>query len=168
MERTNKTVESEIVKNMEIANSWTSHADEWTMPLDNFKRIMSGLKALSDRQSTAALKVLTAAQDYVNESEGARGASYKTKWALSEALYVYSRIIGDTDLTHAIEAFEQNGGSLMFKHTDAAYDGEVVTLTLKGLLAYVNQDHSSGWTDYTAEDWQEGMKEWTDLEIVKW
>ena len=168
MERTNKTVESEIAQNIEDANSWTSHADEWTLTLDNFKRIMSGLKALSDRQNTAALKVLTAAQDYVSETVNEGGATFKTQWALSEALYVYSRVIGETDFTHALIAFEQNGGSLMFKHTDSFYNGEVETLTLKGLLYYINRDHSDEWTDYTAEDWQEGMKEWTDLEIVKW
>lgn len=166
MERTNKTVESEIVNHLETANSIRPH--EWSMPLSKFKGIMGELKELSDRQSTAALKVLTSAQDYVNESEGARGASYKTKWALSEALYVYSRIIGDTDLGHALLKFENDGGTLMFKHTDVAYNGEVVTLTLNGLLAYVNKDHSSGWTDYTVNDWQDGMREWTDLEIVLW
>lgn len=167
MERTNITVEAKLHELRDVAASWRSHANEWTMPLASYDMILSDLQKRCDRERKAAFDVLVAAKAMVEENDNGE-VTDKTRYALAEKLYTYSCVMGSTDYSHAMDAFKYSSGTLMFKHTDEAYNGEVVTMTLKELLEYINEDRNSEWQDYNAEDWGEGMSEWTDLEIVKW
>lgn len=37
--------------------------------------------------------------------------------------------------------------------------------TMEDVLAKINEDRSSQWTDYTEEDWKEGWDEWIEGEF---
>ena len=166
MERTNENLESYLRGKRDVALSWQSHADEWDMSIDTYSGVLRSIADLYDRERKAAYQMFKAAQA-VLESVG-ENATDEQRNALAESLYVYSRIMGETSCYHATQNFERYGGKLMFRHRDAEYHGEVVTMTLQELLTYINADRNPEWLDYDSDDWEEGMREWTDLEIVKW
>lgn len=166
MERTNENLESYLLAKRNVALSWQSHADEWDMSIDTYSGVLRSIANLYDRERKAAYQMFKAAQA-VLESIG-ENATDEHRNALAESLYVYSRIMGETSCCQATQNFERYGGKLMFKHRDAEYHGEVVTMTLQELLTYINADRNPEWLDYDSDDWEEGMREWTDLEIVKW
>lgn len=179
MERTNKNLEWELHELNDVALSWQSHEKEWTMPLANYSSILSRIGYLYNRERKAVFEMLKAAKELLltNKENAERNAPLTTedyakkdnlRYALAEKLYVYSRIMGETDFSHAVDNFTYRGGELMFKHTDEAYNGKVLTMNLKQLLEYINGDRNPEWQDYDAEDWKEGMKEWTDLQILEW
>lgn len=174
MDVTNRTLEHIISENMKTAASWASHADEWKMSLDVYRGILSEIYAAHFRERMAMSAIMTALRNYFeiekkrNDNVASRDVFHECRNCLSEKLYVFSRVMGEKGFDHAKDDFEFRNGTLMFKHTDKDYHGEVRTMTLNELLEYINADRSDKWTLYTEDDWEEGMKEWTDLEIVKW
>jgi hypothetical protein len=45
--------------------------------------------------------------------------------------------------------------------------GEYATMTVPEILEEINRDRSDKWTDYDASDWQEGLSEFTEWELVE-
>jgi hypothetical protein len=45
--------------------------------------------------------------------------------------------------------------------------GEYLDMTLPQILEEINRDRSEEWTDYDASDWQEGISEFTEWELVE-
>lgn len=47
--------------------------------------------------------------------------------------------------------------------------GEVmeVVWTVRAILKYINEGRSSEWTDYDYSDWREGLREWTEWQLVR-
>jgi hypothetical protein len=179
MERTNVNLVSELLRLRNVASSWQSHADEWEMTIDTYSGILRRINDLYDRERKAAFEMLKAAKELLasDEENADNGAALTIedyakrdglRYALAEKLYVYSRIMGETDFAHAIDDFTCRGGKMMFKHSGDEYNGKVVMMTLEDMLEYVNADRNSEWQDYDDEDWQEGMLEWTDLDFVRW
>lgn len=179
MERTNVNLDNELLRLRNVASSWQSHADEWEMTIDTYSGILRRINDLYDRERKAAFEMLKAAKELLasDEENADNGAALTIedyakrdglRYALAEKLYVYSRIMGETDFAHAIDDFTYRGGKMMFKHSGDEYNGKVVMMTLEDMLEYVNADRNSEWQDYDDEDWQEGMLEWTDLDFVRW
>ena len=46
------------------------------------------------------------------------------------------------------------------------YDGDLVERTVEEILEMINDDRSEQWTNYTEDDWQEGLVEWTDYRLA--
>ena len=40
-------------------------------------------------------------------------------------------------------------------------------VTLKEILEEINRDRSDEWTDYNRLDWREGLREWTEWELIE-
>lgn len=46
-------------------------------------------------------------------------------------------------------------------------NGDIYYWTVEEILEEINMDRSEEWTDYDETDWQEGLKEWTDFELLE-
>lgn len=44
--------------------------------------------------------------------------------------------------------------------------GEEVEWTLDAILENINRDRSEGWEDYNENDWEEGLHDFTEWELV--
>jgi hypothetical protein len=43
--------------------------------------------------------------------------------------------------------------------------GKIHSWTIDQILAEINRDHSSEWTDYDKTDWREGWNEWCEGDV---
>lgn len=46
------------------------------------------------------------------------------------------------------------------------FDDQIVEWSLEEILHEINRDRSEGWQDYDANDWREGLAEFTEWELV--
>ena len=46
-------------------------------------------------------------------------------------------------------------------------DRRKVIWTVRHMLRYINQGHSSNWLNYNFADWREGLREWTGWKVIK-
>jgi hypothetical protein len=44
---------------------------------------------------------------------------------------------------------------------------EIVYLSLEEILNDINRDRSQNWTNYDETDWQEGLEEFTEFELME-